>query len=87
MLNKEKVIFEDETYDVEIESRDTEYIAAAFNSLGAIEMLDTGLMNEDQKEVITTIQYQAIAIISESINNIYNEIFDTTADSSNDLVL
>jgi hypothetical protein len=87
MLNKEKVIFEDETYDVEIESRDTEFIAAAFNSLGAIEMLDTGLMNEDQKEVISTIQYQAIAIISESINNIYNEVFDTTADSSNDLVL
>jgi predicted RNA methylase len=87
MLNKEKVIFEDESYDVEVESRDTEFIAAAFNSLGAIEMLDTGLMNEEQKEVINTIQYQAIAIISESINNIYNEIFDTTADSSNDLVL
>jgi len=87
MLNKEKVIFEDESYDVEIESRDTEFIAAAFNSLGAIEMLDTGLMNEDQKEVITTIQFQAIAIISESINNIYNEVFDTTTDSSNDLVL
>jgi hypothetical protein len=87
MLNKEKVVFEDESFDIEIDSRDTEFIAAAFNSLGAIEMLDTGLMNEDQKEVISTIQYQAIAIISESINNIYNEIFDTTADSSNDLVL
>ena len=87
MLNKEKVIFEDESYEVEMDSKDSEFIAAAFNSLGAIEMLDTGLMNEDQKEVITTIQYQAIAIISESINNIYNEIFDTTADSSDDLVL
>jgi hypothetical protein len=87
MLNKEKVIFEDESLDVEFDSRDSEFIAAAFNSLGAIDMLDTGLMNEDQKEVISTIQYQAIAIISESINNIYNEIFDTTADSSNDLVL
>lgn len=87
MLNKEKVIFEDESYDIEIESRDSEFIAAAFNSLGAVEMLDTGLMNEEQKEVISTIQYQAIAIISESINNIYNEIFDTTADGSDDLVL
>lgn len=87
MLNKEKVIFEDESYEVEMDSRDSEFIAAAFNSLGAIEMLDTGLMNEEQKDVISTIQYQAIAIISESINNIYNEIFDTTADSSNDLVL
>lgn len=87
MLEKEKVIFEDESYDVEIDSRDSEFIAAAFNSLGAIEMLDTGLMNEEQKDVISTIQYQAIAIISESINNIYNEIFDTTTDSSNDLVL
>jgi predicted RNA methylase len=87
MLNKEKVIFEDESYDIEMDSRDSEFIAAAFNSLGAIEMLDTGLMNDEQKEVISTIQYQAIAIISESINNIYNEIFDTTTDSSNDLVL
>jgi predicted RNA methylase len=87
MLNKEKVIFEDESYDVEVESRDTEFIAAAFNSLGAIEMLDTGLMNEEQKEVINTIQYQAIAIISESINNIYNEVFDTSADPDNDLIL
>jgi hypothetical protein len=87
MLEKEKVIFEDESYEVEMDSRDSEYIAAAFNSLGAIEMLDTGLMNDQQKDVISTIQYQAIAIISESINNIYNEIFDTTTDSSNDLVL
>jgi hypothetical protein len=87
MLEKEKVIFEDESYDVEMDSRDSEYIAAAFNSLGAIEMLDTGLMNDQEKNVISTIQYQAIAIISESINNIYNEIFDTTADSSDDLVL
>lgn len=87
MLNKEKVIFEDESHEVEMDSRDSEFIAAAFNSLGAIEMLDTGLMNEEQKDVISTIQFQAIAIISESINNIYNEIFDTTADSSDDLVL
>lgn len=86
MLEKEKVIFEDESHEVEIESRDSEFIAAAFNSLGAIDMLDTGLMNEEQKEVINTIQYQAIAIISESINNIYNEIFDTSS-SADDLVV
>jgi predicted RNA methylase len=82
MLEKEKVIFEDESYDVEMDSRDSEYIAAAFNSIGALEMLDTALMNEEQKEVINTIQYQAIAIISESINNIYNEIFDTSTDTT-----
>jgi predicted RNA methylase len=87
MLNKEKVIFEDESIDIEFDSRDGEFIAAAFNSLEAIDMLDTGLMNEEQKEVINTIQFQAIAIISESINNIYNEIFDTSTDSSDDLVL
>lgn len=85
MLEKEKVIFEDESYDVEMDSRDSEFIAAAFNSLGALEMLDTGLMNEEQKEVINTIQYQAIAIISESINNIYNEIFDTSTDTTDQL--
>jgi predicted RNA methylase len=81
MLNKEKVIFEDESIEIEFDSRDGEFIAAAFNSLVAIDMLDTGLMNEEQKEVINTIQSQAIAIISESINNIYNEIFDTSTDT------
>lgn len=85
MLEKEKVIFEDESYEVEMDSRDSEYIAAAYNSIGAIEMLDTGLMNEEQKNVISTIQYQAIAIISESINNIYNEIFDTSTDTTDQL--
>lgn len=85
MLEKEKIIFEDDSYEVEIDSRDSEYIAAAYNSIGAIEMLDTGLMNEEQKNVISTIQYQAIAIISESINNIYNEIFDTSTDTTDQL--
>lgn len=85
MLEKEKVIFEDESYEVQMNSRDSEFIAAAFNSIGALEMLDTGLMNEEQKEVINTIQYQAIAIISESINNIYNEIFDTSTDTTDQL--
>jgi hypothetical protein len=87
MLNKEKVIFEEESYDFEIEDRSSEFIASALNALTAVDLLDTGLMNENDKEVVNNIRYQAINIISESLNNIFNEVFDTTADSSNDLVV
>ena len=77
----EKVISEDEL-SYEIEDKNSEYIAAAYNSLGAIDLLDTGLMNAADKEIIKNIQYQAINIISESLNNIFNEIFDTSVDDA-----
>ena len=74
-------------FEIEIEDRSSEFIASAFNALGAIDLLDVGLMDEDERAVIKTIQFQAIAIISESINTIYNEIFDISPNSDNDLVL
>ena len=77
----EKVILEDEL-SYEVEDKNREYIAAAYNSLGAIDLLDTGLMNAADKEIIKNIQYQAINIISESLNNIFNEIFDTSVDDA-----
>jgi hypothetical protein len=86
MLEKEKIAFEDDL-EFEIENKNSDYIAAAFNSLAAVDLLDTGLMNENDKEVVNTIKYQAILIISESINNIFNEIFDTTINDDDDLVL
>jgi len=73
--------------EIEFYDRSSEYIAAAFNSLGAIDLLDTGLMDEDERAIINTIKFQAISIISESLNNIYNEIFDTSVDDGDDLVL
>jgi hypothetical protein len=77
----------DNEIEIEYEDRSSEYIASAFNALGAVDMLDIGLMNEDERQTIKTIQFQAIAIISESINNIYNEIFDISPDDDNDLVV
>jgi len=77
----------DNEIEIEYEDRSSEYIASAFNALGAVDMLDIGLMNEDERQTIKTIQFQAIAIISESINNIYNEIFDISPDDDNDLVM
>ena len=74
----------DEEVEFEYFDRSGEYIAAAFNSLGAIDLLDTGLMNEDERAIINTIKFQAISIISESLNNIYNEIFDTSVDDTDD---
>jgi hypothetical protein len=77
----------DEEIEFEYYDRSSEYIAAAFNSLGAIDLLDTGLMDEDERAIVNTIKFQAISIISESLNNIYNEIFDTSVDDVDDLVL
>jgi len=77
----------DNEIEIEYEDRSSEYIASAYNALGAIDLLDMGLMDEDERVVIKTIQFQAINIISESINNIYNEIFDISPDNDNDLVL
>ena len=79
-------MLEDEI-EIEIEDKTGEYIACAFNALGAIDLLDIGLMDDDERQTIKTIQFQAIAILSESINTIYNEIFDLTTDSDNDLIL
>ena len=77
----------DNDLEIEYEDRSSEFIASAFNALGAIDLLDMGLMNEDERQTIKTIQFQAIAIISESINTIYNEIFDISPDDNNDLIL
>jgi hypothetical protein len=77
----------DNEIEIEYEDRSSEYIASAFNALGAVDMLDIGLMNEDERQTIKTIQFQAIAIISESINTIYHEIFDISPDNNADLVL
>jgi hypothetical protein len=77
----------DNEIEIEYEDRSSEYIASAFNALGAVDMLDMGLMDDEERQTIKTIQFQAIAIISESINNIYNEIFDISPDDDNDLVM
>ena len=77
----------DNEIEIEYEDRSSEYIASAFNALGAVDMLDMGLMDDEERQTIKTIQFQAIAIISESINNIYNEIFDISPDNDGDLVV
>lgn len=74
----------DEGIEIELDDRNSEYIAAAFNSLSAIDLLDTGLMDADEKAIIKMIQFQAINIISESLNNIYEQIFDTSIDDDDD---
>jgi hypothetical protein len=77
----------DNEIEIEYEDRSSEFIASAYNALGAIDLLDMGLMDDEERQTIKTIQFQAIAIISESINTIYNEIFDISPDDDNDLVL
>ena len=77
----------DNDFEIEYEDRSSEYIASAYNALGAIDLLDMGLMDDEERQTIKTIQFQSIAIISESINNIYHEIFDISPDDDNDLVM
>jgi len=77
----------DNEIEIEYEDRSSEYIASAYNALGAVDMLDMGLMDDEERQTIKTIQFQAIAIISESINNIYNEIFYIVPDDNNDFVV
>jgi len=77
----------DNEIEIEYEDKSSEFIASAFNALGAVDLLDMGLMDEEERQTIKTIQFQAIAIISESINTIYNEIFDISPDDDNDLVV
>jgi hypothetical protein len=77
----------DNEIEIEYEDRSSEFIASAYNALGAIDLLDMGLMDDEERQTIKTIQFQAIAIISESINTIYNEIFDISPDDDNDLIL
>ena len=77
----------DNEIEIEYEDRSSEYIASAYNALGAIDLLDMGLMDDEERQTIKTIQFQSIAIISESINNIYHEIFDISPDDDNDLVV
>lgn len=77
----------DNELEIEYEDKNSEYIASAYNALGAIDLLDMGLMDDEERQTIKTIQFQSIAIISESINNIYHEIFDITPDDNNDLVV
>lgn len=77
----------DNEVEIEYEDRSSEYIASAYNALGAIDLLDMGLMDENERMIIKTIQFQSIHIISESINNIYHEIFDFSPDDDNDLVV
>jgi hypothetical protein len=77
----------DNDLEIEYEDRSSEFIASAYNALGAIDLLDMGLMDDEERQTIKTIQFQAIAIISESINTIYNEIFDISPDDDNDLIL
>ena len=61
MLNEDL----DNELEIEIEDRSSEFIASAFNALGAIDLLDVGLMDDEERQTIKTIQFQAIAIISE----------------------
>ncbi|NBW17236.1 MAG: hypothetical protein EBR82_55585 [Caulobacteraceae bacterium] len=90
---KEKVIFEDnENNDQSNEAEydmmtDSEYIAAAMNAITAVDMIDTGILSHEDRDKIEKIKIQSIRIISECLNTLYNEIFDDTANSNNDLVL
>jgi formyltetrahydrofolate synthetase len=71
--------------EIQVEfTTDGEYIAAATNALAAIENFDTAIMSKTDEKRIKKIRRQSLRIISECVNCLYNEIFESSDDDAND---
>lgn len=56
---------------------DSEYIAACYNALGALENIDTAMMSKSAESVVKRIRRRSLAIIDKCIDNLYSELFET----------
>ena len=63
---------------------DTEYIAAAYNSLAAIEEMDAIIMSKADDKRIKRIKRQSLKIIAHCLNNLYEELFEDNSDDATD---
>ncbi|AXH76566.1 MAG: hypothetical protein [Bacteriophage sp.] len=66
----EGIVWEDATTD-------SEYIAACYNALGAIDDLDTAMMSKAAESAVKRIRRRSLAIIDKCIDNLYSELFET----------
>lgn len=80
-MAEEKTTPEEQEYDGTefYMSSNEEYIAACYNAIAAVDMIDT--MNRKDKEVKANILQRCLRIIDECTGAMYDEIFDDRAEN------
>ena len=83
----EKVIIEEEANEEEYEgevllSSSHDYITSAVQALQAVDEMDTALFNKTDENRVRKIKRQSLRILSFYINEIYEETFDDSTDST-----
>lgn len=64
-----------EDFIVEETSR-AEYVASAYNSIAAVQDIDTSLLSKEDEKRIKRIKRKALRIIDECISEMYDEMFE-----------
>lgn len=67
---EEGIVWEDATTD-------SEYIAACYNAICAVDNVDTGMMSKSAEQAVKRIRKRCIAIIDKCIDNLYSELFES----------
>lgn len=58
------------------ETSRAEYIAASYNSISAVQDIDTSLLSKEDEKRIKRIKRKALRIIDECISEMYDEMFE-----------
>jgi len=70
-----------EEWEVEFTSN-SEYIQAAATAMASVDHIDTALLTKADENRIKRIKRQGLRIISECLNELYEEIFDDNSDNT-----
>ena len=70
-----------EEWEVEFTSN-SEYIQAAATAMSSVDHIDTALLTKADENRVRRIKRQGLRIISECLNELYEEIFDDNSDST-----
>jgi hypothetical protein len=65
-------------------SSDSEYIQAAAVAMSSVDSIDTALLTKADEQRVKRVKRQGLRIISECLNNLYNEIFDDSTSEPSD---
>lgn len=60
---------------------DSEFIAAAFNAISAVQSIDTALMPEQYEKMRRRVIRRSLRIIDQAVDNLYDEMFVLNGDS------
>ena len=63
---------------------DADYIQAAAVAMSSVDSIDTALLTKADEQRVKRVKRQGLRIISECLNNLYNEIFDDSTSESGD---